>query len=107
MYLRNNKRRTKKMKITYTPGPWNTYGNELSPTISISEDGTKPALARVTGRDMQSNARLIAAAPELLEALRLFLHDCEDEGLDYNTDTYRAAKAAITKATAQTNEERT
>ena len=34
---------------------------------------------------------------ELLEALHLFIHDCEDEGLDYNEDTYKQAKYSIAK----------
>ncbi len=46
----------------------------------------------------KEDADLIAAAPDLLEALQLYITDCEVEGLEYNTDCYELAKQAINKA---------
>lgn len=43
-------------------------------------------------------ARLIAAVPKLLAAINLYLADCELELLEYNDDTYNAARAAIAEA---------
>lgn len=36
----------------------------------------------------------LAASTKLLAAVDLYIKDCENEGLDYNEDTYRAAKEA-------------
>jgi hypothetical protein len=48
--------------------------------------------------DIKSNARLIAAAPELLEALLKYM-DNDDLGARLSSPSYLAAKAAIAKAT--------
>ena len=88
----------------HTPGPW-SEGNyrEMDPLGSIvyggDQDGHWVAIA--LGEDQpttEANGRLIAAAPELLEALRwaqarVFVH----EG---NSDVYEAASTAIAKATS-------
>ena len=49
---------------------------------------------------MEANARLIAAAPELLEALTALLHkiDIPQQAMGLAADIYRA-RAAIAKAT--------
>jgi hypothetical protein len=53
--------------------------------------------------EREANAHLIAAAPELLEALRevmaRFLDAREAAGLDRNSDAAKRARAAIAKAT--------
>jgi hypothetical protein len=53
--------------------------------------------------EREANARLIAAAPELLEALRevmaRFLDAREAAGLDRNSDAAKRTRAAIAKAT--------
>lgn len=59
---------------THTPGPWIHSGGQIYP------DATAPTIAMIPSFDkkdqeQQANARLIAAAPELLEALR----GCIDE----------------------------
>ena len=46
--------------------------------------------------DIEANARLIASAPELLEALINLLETCEYG--DSNADEYNAAAKAIAKA---------
>lgn len=57
---------------THTPGPW-AITNEHCDNITVHADGLYVANI-VTNRDCvdddTANARLIAAAPELLEALR-------------------------------------
>ena len=88
----------------HTPGPWHSegYPRYVGPTV-VSPDG--PVCAISTGpldrtlprMPAAANARLIAAAPELLAALEAL---CEDKYLadPINADRMRAARAAIAKA---------
>lgn len=63
-------------------------------------------LYRCDGSD-EANARLIAAAPELLEALEAVINDCHDLDMVPSNDSGRTATAfelavsAIAKATGQ------
>ena len=76
----------------HTPGPW---------TIAMGphriEVHTTPARAYAFSRSDEANARLIAAAPDLLAALEEL---CEDKYLadPINADRMRSARAAIAKA---------
>lgn len=60
------------MSASHAPGPW-TVRNK---TVSFIDHGKRYAIARVsnspliTGEGHEANARLIAAAPDLLDALR-------------------------------------
>lgn len=80
-----------------TPGPWSWYGDELLSPYDF-------VLAAKNGRPNKANAQLIAAAPELLEALIAM----EAEKSDYMVlnklgnpaaeHTNKIARAAIAKA---------
>lgn len=88
----------------HTPAPWINDGN----TISAQVDPAHPSyIAPVCFLDgdwspeiVTANARLIAAAPELLAALEACLHrlDAHD---DQSAPECLAARAAITKATGE------
>lgn len=87
------------MSTQYTPGPWRIgtpppNGEQTIGTLN----GLMVAVA-TTGAEMEetkANARLIAAAPELLEALQSVLENCLDsEGL---CAAHAKARAAIAKA---------
>jgi hypothetical protein len=89
----------------HTPGPW-----ELSNGARVYAAGKAgPLLATIAylpkapGQEM-ANARLMAAAPELLDALHLLTISCEnsdDSALSAPTEhAWRKAMAAIAKATA-------
>jgi hypothetical protein len=91
----------------HTPGPWYvTRHNDLQYSISQKETGYDEMIEALDEED-EANAKLIAAAPELLEALKDLLGDVMNL-LDKN-DTIRLgttgtihivkAKAAIQKAT--------
>jgi len=59
-------------KVSATPGPW--YIEEHNPgefDITSGEGGKIIAMADCEGKEAKANAHLIAAAPELLEALKL------------------------------------
>jgi hypothetical protein len=83
----------------YTPGPWNVTGDLA--TIS----GTRPGdpytftVAETCGykEEREANARLIAAAPELLEAIIELSHWAEMQpGMPQGT--FEIVRAAIAKA---------
>ena len=83
------------METKHTPGPW-IIGN---PTEIHDVDGTRIVMCCQTSDDVtddasEANARLIAAAPELLEALKGVVRVA-----DRATDEFDAARAAIAKAT--------
>jgi len=69
------------MIASHAPGPW-TVRNR---TVSFIDHGKRYAIARVsnspliTGESHEANARLIAAAPDLLAALIAF----RDEGAGF------------------------
>lgn len=77
--------------ITHTPGPW-----------KIVDYGTQQKYIEGGDREIGKawlieDARLIAAAPDLLHALRELLRDV-DEAEEIGQGTYTAARAAIAKA---------
>lgn len=88
----------------HTPGPWTANTAPLAPIITA---GPK-AIARSyqVGDDGAANARLIAAAPDLLAALQALLFAADSPALT-EADRYmlsqpvEMARAAIAKATAQ------
>lgn len=70
-------------QATHTPGPWMVDG-EYVQTVPTRE-GFKSTIARidfVSAINMRkANARLIAAAPEMLEALKIIVKDIENGSL--------------------------
>lgn len=58
--------------MSHTPGPW-TY-NQGAGTVSAFEGPTRRVICRYV--DL-ANARLIAAAPELYEALKFVQEKCQ------------------------------
>ena len=90
----------------HTPGPWRIgtappNGEQAIGTIR----GMMVAVA-TTGVGMEketlANARLIAAAPELLDALQGMLEVFGDEFGIGSSETCDAARAAVAKATGET-----
>lgn len=90
-------------KSKHTPGPWTfTYPSERAFIDSPS------GLVLITDDECSArteDVRLIAAAPELLEALKALLESTDlnlDEGMDQTTiDAKELAIKAIQKAGAQ------
>ncbi|GAA0531332.1 hypothetical protein [Pigmentiphaga daeguensis] len=93
------------MEAKHTPGPWELR-DEFGMQGLVYAQGLEYPVASTTGYynragQTEHNARLIAAAPELLEALRdvvraeMFLPDHPQRQAAYAT-----ARAAIAKATA-------
>lgn len=104
---------TTKEKTTFTPGPW------FSSPVLVADDGWelctvgpfdvrgKPdpnhhedTIAEVSGinHDAEANARLIAAAPELLEALKAVTDMLADQRDFVLGNAYQEEYAAVEKA---------
>ena len=96
--------------MKHTPGPWEadfeTYPimvrsqSETWPLVDElgNEEGRAGVFIANTG-DNKANARLIAAAPDLLEALKDMLDNHEDACTGYGEGAADKARAAIAKAT--------
>lgn len=92
----------------HTPGPWQHYDDSADATHrhQIAAFGKTVAHVYCTKGDETSdaaNARLIAAAPDLLEAARRalnFIQNTEDEFGD-NLPSGDALRAAIARATGE------
>lgn len=94
----------------HTKGPW--HAGELPvdddraknlPSIFIWDQDETSFIASVCDEDnegqaTQANARLIAAAPELLEAARLVLDEWDRAGRNGCDETYKMLASAIAKA---------
>lgn len=91
--------------IPYSPGPWHTNGNAC---VVSAEGRLVVAVPRGKGAGASArrdaDAHLIAAAPDLLEVARWFVHEyasCDLSLVDFCTIA-KAAKAAIAKAEGRT-----
>ena len=107
----------------HTPGPWEWDGkvwcyddsNEAPWLIQApwSDGASKAVLTGTIRCESEANARLISAAPELLEAAKLVIAWYEAEDDHSKADFYQrmemcrqseaACRAAIAKATGATN----
>ncbi len=108
------------MNETFTPGPWslesddNGYAEAFrryagADAIQVSGDHWTVAVALDDGPPGQANAHLIAAAPELYEALKA-ITDCYGVGqrdpakfLEHVHDFMMEGRAALAKARGETN----
>lgn len=82
-----------------TPAPWSIGSNGASVKVT---DADGKAVCMLTPRKGAWNGDLIAAAPELLDALRWALDQIDDDlDLDHRA-AMNAARAAIAKATGET-----
>jgi hypothetical protein len=98
------------MTAQHTPGPWRVGPRQDIPEgqhvlIMAGQGGSSWGVATVKLYDMRdaeiqsANARLIAAAPELLAALELMLNTYNWTGI--TSEAQRAARAALAKARGQ------
>ena len=79
----------------FTPAPWRIGAIESGMVAIDGANGEE-----VTGFVFPEDGRLIAAAPDLLEALRLMV-DLVELAVPFEGDTLRRARAAIAKATGE------
>ncbi len=79
----------------HTPGPWHVF------SIYAQHEVRTPTDTLVAVANDRANARLIAAAPELLSALKAMLTHMGMDEDEWNKPTFDQARAAIAKAEAQ------
>ena len=98
--------------MPHTPGPWEAFGWAYDQQWAIAEDRGRKGSAKQgrilaeirnrAGHDAQeeeiANAKLIAAAPELLEELRAALDMLQVAGKGQESKTVRRWQALIDKA---------
>ena len=77
----------------HTPGPWKTTKSEMVET----EDGRLVADVLTFGARRAADARLIAAAPDLLAALCEIVSGLESEDEDFGALIHSIASTAIAK----------
>ena len=90
-----------------TPGPWKRTGDKETGCGIVSDSGGPFIIAEVSQLQMgyEGNARLIAAAPCLLEALQRLLSEAEGRTTDdmvRRTSPAEDARAALKKARGET-----
>lgn len=108
-------------KAHHTPGPWtvnhddgesvgilgnngnNARGQQYVAAIQYSEAAQKQYLPNIPSHEQaKANARLIAAAPELLQSLELLLNLAEFDCMDDKSNEWRnemiCARSAAAKA---------
>lgn len=104
-------------EVKHTPGPWNvgtSHGDASNRGVIIFAKGENKSIAFVSTQSWCShsesweNARLIAAAPELLEVLQGIMQGIGDgceclDGEDKGHCFYCMARAALAKATGTPN----
>ena len=100
------------MTAKHTPGPWRVvvgpkYNSHITATNGFAGPGgiinvTLPrSIAFPSSAEGQANARLIAAAPEMLAALRAFVETCDGwAGFESRVERGKSAIAAATGETA-------
>jgi len=90
----------------HTPGPWTACDNNGYSIWRITApkyraESASRTVAEVVGdsAETEANARLIVAAPEMLEALRMFLaYNDQGAPLHFDTDTMWAkARSVVAK----------
>ena len=92
------------MKHQHTPGPWSKVGELLATDENLkhaclqAKNGRWTALVEIEDTEGEANARLIAAAPELLEAL-IILIDYTQQGHKGGLHPLEMAENAVRKAT--------
>ena len=91
------------MEKKHTPGPWKTQMHISLDRMEIRDaNGRRIAecamVFPMSAKTHDANARLIAAAPELLEALQEIVTAADGEGWSQLDAGFTKARAAISKA---------
>ena len=94
------------MSVQHTPGPWKAYPIEMNHGLPYTPVAANTLLAKVYSEafgdyeQSEANARLVAAAPDLLAALRAMVSAQHSGPIsDEMLAAWKQGKSAIAKAT--------
>lgn len=95
--------------MTHTPGPWTPHGASVAKEGRNSEYTLATVTAHIPEEEGYATARLIAAAPDLLEALRALFQHCamvhkhwgDNNNVQEADKAIAQAHAAIAKAAGE------
>jgi hypothetical protein len=87
-------------ELRITPGEWSVfYGTNGTVVLNEDDEMIVSAHNAISGHSEQNaNARLIAAAPDLLAALKLIISYHDDGNCELHSEDIAMARAAISKA---------
>lgn len=89
-------------KPAHTPGPWEVVGSRICTVANDNERitlaKTEPGGAFAMSEQQDANARLIAAAPELLEALKAASEWLNDMGCEHEQPDLRCVVCLVNVA---------
>ena len=90
-------------QVKHTPGPWvaEDYAGAGSVPWYVVPHDHKGTIAALTGLDAEANARLIAAAPDMLEALQALVSANNSTDGMAMRKAWGKADAAIARATGE------
>ena len=95
--------------MNYTPGPWKV--SRKAPSNVVAKDlivaycqGHEKTETGYTMKDAEANARLIAAAPELLEACKYAIENLKPKGTVSKDFSGHNAMATLSRAIAKAEE---
>lgn len=91
------------MQAKHTPGPWRAIGAAVhAPARHADSQRIADCRALLPDAELRANAALMAAAPDMLDALRRVLrHIPADAGGASMSDDVHRARAAIARATGE------
>jgi len=84
---------------THTPGPWKFTRDD---DVYDANDDVVGGISGPTASEQRANARLVAAAPDMLEVLRSLVRDNAGVTHEYLHIIRAKARAAIAKAEGRT-----
>ena len=84
------------MKQTHTPGPWRRYRDKKGRVSKIEGRGGRVCTFQPSDLNVEANASLIAAAPDLLEALEEIV--ASNPSVTINSSGWMEDVSAIEKA---------
>lgn len=80
-----------------TPGPWEAVPNTGLVYVA-GQYGSDDVIARASGKNIISNARLIAAAPSMADAIRALLAEIDADADCLSVGAIRALRDSLAKA---------
>jgi hypothetical protein len=86
--------------MKHTPGPWILDLGVYSNVVLIDSNATNGAVGEIVDCRNRADARLIAAAPDLLEALKVARHMIVEDGTPIGWSVSRLDEV-IAKATGE------